>query len=150
MEPPNLEEPGTQPSRHRGRLVKALGLTALAVAALVVALKVPRGPVPDDGRVLDESADRTSVQGGATDHGAGRRDGTGIIVPVDAASAPGGAVSEAASAQAGAEAGRLAKVSRAKPRSVLGGRALLVVETTPPGADVLLDGTLVGQTPLEA
>ena len=32
---------------------------------------------------------------------------------------------------------------------VLGGGALLVVETTPPGVEVLVDGELVGETPLE-
>ena len=32
---------------------------------------------------------------------------------------------------------------------VLGGNALLVVETTPPGAEVLVDGERVGETPLE-
>ena len=32
---------------------------------------------------------------------------------------------------------------------VLGGSALLVVETTPPGAEVLVDGERVGETPLE-
>ena len=36
-----------------------------------------------------------------------------------------------------------------KPLPVLGGRALLVVETTPSGAEVLVDGTPVGKTPLE-
>ena len=44
--------------------------------------------------------------------------------------------------------------TRARPREtrnpvpVLGGRALLVVETTPSGAEVLVDGTRVGRTPL--
>ena len=37
----------------------------------------------------------------------------------------------------------------ARPSSVLEGNALLVVETTPPGAEVLVDGTRVGETPLE-
>ena len=36
-----------------------------------------------------------------------------------------------------------------KPLPVLGGVALLVVETTPAGAEVLVDGTVVGKTPLE-
>ena len=35
------------------------------------------------------------------------------------------------------------------PEPVLGGGALLVVETTPPGVEVLVDGELVGETPLE-
>ena len=35
------------------------------------------------------------------------------------------------------------------PEPVLGGGALLVAETTPPGAEVLVDGELVGETPLE-
>ena len=40
---------------------------------------------------------------------------------------------------------------RPKPRPlpVLGGGAVLVVETTPSGAEVLVDGTSVGKTPLE-
>ena len=36
-----------------------------------------------------------------------------------------------------------------KPLPVIGGGALLVVETTPAGAEVLVDGTAVGTTPLE-
>ena len=36
-----------------------------------------------------------------------------------------------------------------KPVPVLGGGAVLVVETTPAGAEVLVDGTAVGKTPLE-
>ena len=36
-----------------------------------------------------------------------------------------------------------------KPLPVLGGGAVLVVETTPSGAEVLVDGTPVGKTPLE-
>ena len=36
-----------------------------------------------------------------------------------------------------------------KPLPVLGGGAVLVVETTPAGAEVLVDGTSVGKTPLE-
>ena len=36
-----------------------------------------------------------------------------------------------------------------KPLPVLGGSAVLVVETTPPGAEVLVDGRSVGKTPLE-
>ena len=36
-----------------------------------------------------------------------------------------------------------------KPLPVLGGRSLLVVETTPAGAEVLVDGVSVGKTPLE-
>ena len=35
------------------------------------------------------------------------------------------------------------------PEPVVGGGALLVAETTPPGAEVLVDGELVGETPLE-
>ena len=44
--------------------------------------------------------------------------------------------------------------TRARPREtrspgpVLGGRARLVVETSPPGAEVMVDGTRVGKTPL--
>ena len=36
-----------------------------------------------------------------------------------------------------------------EPRSVLGGDARLFVETTPPGAEVLVDGRRVGRTPLQ-
>ena len=35
-----------------------------------------------------------------------------------------------------------------KPLAVIGGRARLVVETSPPGVEVLVDGTPVGETPL--
>ena len=48
-----------------------------------------------------------------------------------------------------AGAARAAEAVRALPLSVLEGGALLVVETTPPGAEVLVDGTWVGETPLE-
>ena len=43
------------------------------------------------------------------------------------------------------------KPARPKPRRlpVLGGAAVLVVETTPAGAEVLVDGTSVGKAPLE-
>ena len=41
------------------------------------------------------------------------------------------------------------KPSPAVPLPVLGGGALLVVETTPAGAEVLVDGQAVGRTPLE-
>ena len=39
--------------------------------------------------------------------------------------------------------------SEAKPSSILGGGALLVVETDPPGAEVVIGGQMVGETPLE-
>ena len=52
-------------------------------------------------------------------------------------------------ARAAAGAARAAEAVRALPLSVLEGGALLVVETTPPGAEVLVDGTWVGETPLE-
>ena len=42
-----------------------------------------------------------------------------------------------------------AEPASARPSSVLEGNALLVVETTPPGAEVLVDGESVGETPLE-
>ena len=41
------------------------------------------------------------------------------------------------------------KPSARDPKAVLGGGALLVVETTPPGTEVLVDGRPVGKTPLE-
>ena len=41
------------------------------------------------------------------------------------------------------------KPARAEPLPVLGGKALLVVETTPAGVEVLVDGEPVGKTPLE-
>ena len=41
------------------------------------------------------------------------------------------------------------KPSARDPKTVLGGGALLVVETTPPGTEVLVDGRPVGKTPLE-
>ena len=45
--------------------------------------------------------------------------------------------------------GPVSKPTRAKPLPVLGGRAVLVAETTPAGAEVLVDGVSVGKTPLE-
>ena len=46
-------------------------------------------------------------------------------------------------------AARAKPAPKPKPLPVLGGGAVLVVETTPAGAEVLVDGTLVGKTPLE-
>ena len=42
-----------------------------------------------------------------------------------------------------------ARPSRSAPLQVVGGGAVLVAETTPEGVDVLVDGTVVGKTPLE-
>ena len=58
----------------------------------------------------------------------------------------------AAELRAAGEAVLAARATEAEPAeasSVLEGGALMVVETTPPGAEVLVDGTLVGETPLE-
>ena len=66
------------------------------------------------------------------------------------------AAKPAAPKPAQAAAKRSARVSRPAPKPdprdpkpVLGGSALLVVETTPPGTEVLVDGRPVGKTPLE-
>ena len=59
--------------------------------------------------------------------------------------------SSAAQLQAAGEASLAPRAEPASARSaaVLEGSALLVVETTPPGAEVRVDGTQVGETPLE-
>ena len=139
-------------SAGRRRRLVVVG-AVVAVAALGVALtawrvgSVPKkNPVPDV-IVADEPAAGTNGEAVAASGGVGGEEGigseaeTGSSVPTDEREVP--------DANEAGLAARAAEAEPAEASSVLEGGALMVVETTPPGAEVLVDGTLVGETPLE-
>ena len=120
----------------------------------------PPGPPPGAGRSVGaETGAESSGQGGAK-----RRRRLGVVAAGLAIAALVAALAVAlivltdgsvpeerdqATTEAMEEKPADAETVRTSPPAVLEGSALVVVETTPPGAEVLVDGTRVGVTPLE-
>ena len=124
---------------------------------------------PDEGAAIEaalglDRAARRAIQGGLAAAGfdpgvADGQFGPGTRAALRAwqkaqGAAATGYLTETSAAELRAEgqaavAAQIAELERERPSSVLEGGALLVVETTPPGAEVLVDGTRVGETPLE-
>ena len=163
-------EPGISPppasaevkARRSPLVAVAGGVLVLALAGIgYFALQDGNGPEPgppegaEEVQAEGEAANAAGTSESGTDSGGGEPESAEEAAKPEPDAAQ--AVAEQAAPKpkptirkASARAPQPApKPSSRDPKTVLGGGALLVVETTPPGTEVLVDGRPVGKTPLE-